>query len=73
MASSGVCAVWPTTLLTFPTSASLQNQTGVFMVIMSVTIFSLLSMVQPEEGRTKEDELQNGESTYPIAVSPDEI
>ncbi|KAG1671066.1 hypothetical protein FOA52_000737 [Chlamydomonas sp. UWO 241] len=33
---------------------------GVFMVIMAVTIFSLLSMVPPEDGRTKEDELRNG-------------
>lgn len=33
---------------------------GIFMVIMSVTIFSLLSMVAPEDGRTKEDELRNG-------------
>lgn len=33
---------------------------GVFMVIMSVAIFSLLSMVTPEGGRTKEDELRNG-------------
>uniref|UniRef100_A0A7S2QSI6 H(+)-exporting diphosphatase n=1 Tax=Chlamydomonas chlamydogama TaxID=225041 RepID=A0A7S2QSI6_9CHLO len=33
---------------------------GIFMVIMSVLIFSLLSIVTPEEGRTKEDELRNG-------------
>ncbi len=33
---------------------------GVFMVIMAVVIFSLLSSITPEEGRTKEDELRNG-------------
>jgi Na+/H+-translocating membrane pyrophosphatase len=33
---------------------------GVFMVIMSVAIFSLLSTVVPEEGRTKADETRNG-------------
>ena len=33
---------------------------GVFMVIMSVAIFSLLSMVTPEGDRTKDDELRNG-------------
>lgn len=33
---------------------------GVFMVIMSVAIFGLLSTVAPEEGRTKDDETRNG-------------
>ncbi|GAX84433.1 hypothetical protein CEUSTIGMA_g11853.t1 [Chlamydomonas eustigma] len=33
---------------------------GVFMAIMSVVIFSLLSTITPEDGRTKADELQNG-------------
>nr|CAC44451.1 proton-translocating inorganic pyrophosphatase [Chlamydomonas reinhardtii] len=33
---------------------------GIFMVIMSVVICSLLSIVTPEEGRTSADELRNG-------------
>mmetsp|Transcript_12334 Transcript_12334/g.30187 ORF Transcript_12334/g.30187 Transcript_12334/m.30187 type:complete len:768 (-) Transcript_12334:1223-3526(-) len=33
---------------------------GIFGVIMSVLIFSLLSIVKPEGDRTKEDELRNG-------------
>lgn len=33
---------------------------GVFGVIMSVVIFSLLSIVNPEDGRTKQDEVRNG-------------
>lgn len=33
---------------------------GVFMVIMSVIICTLLSIVKPEEGRQRSDELRNG-------------
>ncbi|GFR45263.1 hypothetical protein Agub_g6369 [Astrephomene gubernaculifera] len=33
---------------------------GIFMVIMAAVIFSLLSIVTPEEGRTRDDEVRNG-------------
>jgi len=33
---------------------------GIFMVLMSIAIFSLLSSITPEEGRTRQDEIRQG-------------